>query len=377
MLERALDADADSIAAAGRLATVLLEDRQGERLVSAFRSALGRAKSPDAVVMLGSEIARVARDELQDLTVAIDAMRRVRAAAPQHVPSLLTLAELCIAQRTWPEAVDALEAVVSTSRESPPKLTALFALASIYERVLARPADVDRVLRAALAIDPGNARALRGLLRRVAAEMAAGRRDAPSANAARRSPICWGAWPAWRTTPSRRRALLQELAEVSQRLGDRRGGRARAHRGRGHVALQRPRLRAAGGSLPTAGGRDAAGYARALGGVIGLGEQLGHVDARWFAALGTLEIQQLQRVRDGIGHLQRAIALDPTLYETRFELASAFAKMGANEEATRTLLAMLAPSRAAAPLHRRSRRRAWRCWSRRCPSSDVRTKRWW
>src|SRR6202035_3786493 len=40
MLERALDADGDSIAAAGRLATVLLEDRQGERLVSAFRAAL-------------------------------------------------------------------------------------------------------------------------------------------------------------------------------------------------------------------------------------------------------------------------------------------------------------------------------------------------
>src|SRR6185437_4662179 len=105
MLEHALQAEPDSIAAAGRLATILLETRQGERLVTAFREALALAKSPDAMVLLGSEIARVARDELKDLPVAIDAMRRVRVVAPQHVPSLLTLAELCIAQRVWPEAV--------------------------------------------------------------------------------------------------------------------------------------------------------------------------------------------------------------------------------------------------------------------------------
>ena len=111
MLERALDADPDSVPAAGRLATVLLEEGQSERLVTAFRAALGRATGADAIVMFGSEIARVARDELHDLPVGIDALRKVRAAAPQHVPSLLTLAELCIAQRVWPEAVDTLEAI--------------------------------------------------------------------------------------------------------------------------------------------------------------------------------------------------------------------------------------------------------------------------
>ncbi|MGH7296986.1 MAG: hypothetical protein ACRELB_18755, partial [Polyangiaceae bacterium] len=219
LLERALDADADSIPAAGRLATVLLEDHHGERLVSAFRTALGRAKSPDATVMLGSEIARVARDELQDLTVAIDAMRRVRAAAPQHVPSLLTLAELCIAQRAWPEAVDALEAVVSTSRDVPPKLTALFALASIYEKVLSRPEEVDRVLRAALAIEPSNARALRALLRRVAAEPV---EDDAAAQRERREEIAdlLSRLAHVEKDPEQKTGILQELAEVSQRLGD-------------------------------------------------------------------------------------------------------------------------------------------------------------
>ena len=42
--------------------------------------------------------------------------------------------------------------------------------------------------------------------------------------------------------------------------------------------------------------------------------------------------------------LQRAVAIDPTLYETRFELANACAKTKANEEATKILLGMLAPS---------------------------------
>jgi tetratricopeptide (TPR) repeat protein len=343
LLERALDSDGDSIPAAGRLATVLLEEHQGERLVSAFRTALGRAKSPDAVVMLGSEIARVARDELQDLTVAIDAMRKVRASAPQHVPSLLTLAELCIAQRSWPEAVDALEAVVSTSREMPPKLTALFALASIYERVLARPDDVDRVLRAALAIDPSNARALRALLRRVAAEAV---EDNDAAQRERREELAdlLGRLAQVEKDPEQKTGILQELADVNQRLGDRQGAERALVEAVATLPSNARAFARLAGLFRRPEGRDSTGYARALAGVIGLGQELGHVDARWFAALGTLEIQQLQRLRDGIQHLQRAIALDPTLFETRFELASAFAKMGANEEASRALLAMMAPT---------------------------------
>ena len=343
MLERALQADPDSIAAAGRLATVLLEDERGERLVTAFREALGRAKSPDAIVMLGSEIARVARDELQDLTVAIDAMRRVRAAAPQHVPSLLTLAELCIAQRAWPEAVDALEAVVSTSREVPPKLTALFALASIYERVLSRPQEVDRVLRAALGIDPSNARALRALIRRVAAEPV---QDDEASHRGRRAEVAdlLGRLAQVEKDPEQKTGILQELAEVRQRLGDMKGAEQALVEA---VATSPSSARAfarLAGLYRRPPGRDATAYARALAAVIGLGQELGHVDARWFATLGTLEIHDLARVRDGIGHLQRAIQLDVTLHETRFELASAFSKIGAHEEATRTLVAMISPT---------------------------------
>ena len=342
LLERALQSDPDSIAAAGRLATLLLEDRQGERLVSAFRDAIADARSPDAVVLLGSEIARVARDELHDLAVAIDAMRHVRAVAPQHVPSLLTLAELCIAQRVWPEAVDALEAVVSTSREVGPKLTAFFALASIHEKVLGEPEEVDRALRAALALDPSNVRALRALLRRVAAEpMPEGEAEI---RARRGEMAVWlGRLAEAERDPDAKASLLLELAEVEIRLGNAKG----AERALIEAVVAAPSNARAFAKLTSlfrrADGVDQAGYARALASVIQAGDKKGRTDARWLATLGQLEVHALSRLRDGVTHLQRAAAMAPNLYETRFELAGAYAQMKANDEATRTLLGMIVP----------------------------------
>ncbi|HEY4015929.1 MAG TPA: hypothetical protein VGM06_21480 [Polyangiaceae bacterium] len=342
LLERALEADPDSIAAAGRLASVLLEDRLGERLVSAFRGALARATSAETAVLLGSEVARVARDELSDLTVAVDAMRRVRAAAPQHVPSLLTLAELCIAQRTWPEAVDALETVVSTAHDAPPKLTALFALASIYEKVLQRPRDVDRVLRAAVAVDPNNPRALTGLVRSIAAEPA----DGGEANRqARRTEIAdlLERLAHVEKGADQKTGILMELSEVRVRLGNLKAAEAALVEA---VATSPANAQAFGrlsALFQRQDRRDDAGLARALGAVIARGQQLGAVDARWFATLGQIEIQSLSRTREGLDHLQRALALDPTLYETRFELACAYERTGAPGDASRTIVAMLAP----------------------------------
>jgi tetratricopeptide (TPR) repeat protein len=349
LLERALEADPESIAAAGRLATVMAELHQEERLVSAFRGALGRAKSPDAVVMLGSEVARVARDDLKDLAIAIDAMQIVRAVAPQHVTSLLTLAELCIAQRVWPEAVSALEAVVSVSREAPPKLMALFALASIYEKVLARPGDVDRVLRAALALDAGNARALRALLRRIAAGPP---REDAAAERSRQGEIAdlLERLSEAETDPDQRAGLLVELSEARLRRRE----EAAAERALVEAVATSPGNARAFARLATLfrrpQGSDQVGYARALNAVIGLGEAAGRVDARWFAALGQIEVQALSRPTEGLPHLRRAVTLDPALYETRFELASALAATGANEEAARVLLDLLAPTAHPIPL---------------------------
>ncbi|MGD0676010.1 MAG: hypothetical protein ABSC94_11355 [Polyangiaceae bacterium] len=343
LLERGLDADPDSIPIAGRLATILLEEQQGERLVSAFRAALLRARSPDAVVMFGSEVARVARSELNDLPVGIEAMRRVRSVAPQHVPSLLTLAELCIAQRVWPDAVDALEAVVSTSRDSAPKLTALFALASIYEKVLARPADVDRVLRAALAVEPSNVRALRALLRRLATEPT--QLDEKGARA-RRGEIALLLDRLADAEPDLdvRSGILVELSEVHARLGDVRAAERALVVAIATSPVNGRAFARLAGLFRSEGRVDATGYARALGSVIALGEQTGRTDARWFAALGHLEIDALQRKVDGIVHLERAADLDPTLYGTRFELARALSDEKRHAEASAVLMGLISPT---------------------------------
>ncbi len=343
MLERALEADPDSVPVGGRLASVLLEDGLGERLVTAFRAALGRARSADAVVMFGSEIARVARDELHDLPLGIDAMRRVRTIAPQHVPSLLTLAELCVAQRVWPEAVEALEAVVSIGRDPAAKLTALFALASIYEKVLDRSAEVDRVLRTALAVDPSNARALQFLVRRVTAQPIED--DDPAAERRRKDLAdLVGRLAEVETDLDYKSVLLVDLSEIHMKLGDRQ-------------AAEQALIDATACSLPNArafsrlsdlfrsgDGTDYVGYARALGAVIERGERRGHLDARWFASLGHAEMEALSRPDEGVIHLQRAVDLDPLLYEARYALARAYAATKAPDKAAEVLVAMLSPN---------------------------------
>jgi tetratricopeptide (TPR) repeat protein len=339
LLEKALDADPDSIAAAGRLSTVWSEDGQGERIVTVFRAVMTRATAADAIVMLGSEVARVARDELKDLTTAIDAMRAVRAAAPQHIPSLLTLAELCIAQRAWPEAVDALEAVVSASREAAPRLTALFALASVYERVLDRKDEAERALRMALSVEPSNPRALRALLRFVAGQNAEGSRGEQAELLGRLADV--------ERDPEQRTELLVELASLRSKMGE----KQLAERALVQATAASPgnarvfsRLASHYKTASSKTGRDEGAYARGLKEVISLGQRFGRVDASWFATLGQIEVESLDRVRDGIGHLQQAVSIEADLFETRYELASAFSKAQAHEDAARTLMAMIVPT---------------------------------
>src|SRR6185436_20031768 len=94
----------------------------------------------------------------------------------------------------------------------------------------------------------------------------------------------------------------------------------------------------------TGGNRDVVSYARALSAVVGRGQKLGAVDPKWLAALGHLEIGSMGRTRDGIVHLQKAVQMDPTLYETRFELAGAYSKVNAHEDASRAIISMMVPS---------------------------------
>ncbi len=335
LLQRAVEADADSIVAVGRLSTIWSEDGHAERLVDVFRTALKTATHPDAIVMLGSEIARVARDELKDLPTAIEAMQRVRAAVPDHIPSLLTLSELCIAQRAWAEAVDALESVVVTSHEAGPRLTALFALASVYERVLDRKADAERALRSALSIEPLNPRALRALFR----HLAQGKADTRAEQAQILEQLA-----DVEVDAIQKCELLAELSSLRVRLGDMSGAERALVAAVAHSPGNAKMFaKLAAGFKTQQGTTDDASYAHALERVIAMGQRLGRVDASWFATLGQIEVERLMRVREGIPHLLQAVTLDPELHETRFELASAYAKAQANQDAARTIHAMLSP----------------------------------
>jgi tetratricopeptide (TPR) repeat protein len=351
LLERALDSDPNLVPAVERLATVRLERHEGERLIETFRSALARADHNDAIVLLGNEIARVSRDDLGDLVTGIEALRRVRDVVPDHVPSLLTMAELCIAQRAWPESVEVLEDIVVRAREASPKLTALFALASIYDKVLGMPDDSEKALRKALEIDPKSARGIRALVHRLVqksnVEAAQGEgMVSEQARLAMRLEIAslLERLSAVETAPDARADILLELAEIRLQVKDTQAAE-KALIDAVACAPSHPKAFARLARLfRTGASADSAGHARALQGVIMKAREYKTEDARWFSTLGALEVGPLTRTRDGIEHLKRAILIQPSLHESRYLLAQSYSRLGAHEDVVKTVLAMMFPS---------------------------------
>jgi cellulose synthase operon protein C len=352
LLEKALDADPNSTIAATRLSQVRSTQRQSERLIDVFRSALGRTTAKDTVVYIGTEIARVARDDLADVGVAIEAMRAVRVAAPDHVPSLLTLSELFIAQRAWPEAVETLEDIVARAKEPAPRITALFALASVYEKVLGDPHSAERSLRTALGVEPENPRAIRALIHRLAAKQNEPDPDGQQQNKVAAKLEIASLLDRLAHVEKDRLVkcdILLELADIRVALKD----MPAAEKALVDAVATAPDHARAFARLsrffrspqnPGPGGLDAVSYARALGAVIARGQQLGTADPRWYASLGHIEVEQLNRLRDGVGHLQRAVQMDPNLHECRYELATAFSRLGAHDDAAKTVLSMISPN---------------------------------
>ncbi|WP_394827546.1 tetratricopeptide repeat protein [Pendulispora albinea] len=357
LLERALDADPESIPVAGRLATVRADQHRPDRLVEVFRSAIRRANAPDAIVMLGGEIARLARTELKDLTVAVDAMRRVREVAPRHIPSLLTLAELYIAQRAWPEAVDALEAVVqhahgpgvgrdgvSTVSAGDPRLTALFALASLYERVLSKPEQVDRVLRLALDIEPTSARALRGLIRRLGSSPEANDRAVREEVASLLERLAMV-----ETAPDQKGAIFLDLCGVRATLEDRAGAERALCEAIAWIPSLLDRLLA---FHTTPQGLDRKPYGAALRAISKRQQEIGRPDPLVLATLGQLELdaahlvapgQPSSQLEEAIAHLRAALSLSPGMHETRLLLAAALSRAGRHDEASKSVVDLLIP----------------------------------
>ena len=237
MLERALAGGPRG--AARRGAARRGSRRRGERAATASSrrfaapsSAPGRTQ---VVVQLGTELARLAAIDPPDRLLAVDALRRVLGASPGHLPALRALADHCAAMEAWGDAVDALEPIAAGAREPRARLAALFDLADVFGPKLARPADVERVLRPALDVDPMSVEALRRLLAHRRADGAAASRDRDVARRAsarrrrrpRRRPRCSRSWPsscAARATPpaprrpSSRRRRSRRRRRASSRL---------------------------------------------------------------------------------------------------------------------------------------------------------------
>lgn len=339
LLEEAIDIDPDSVPVAATLAT--LRQSRGEHLalVDSLRTSLLKATSPDAIVMLGTEIAAVARDELRNLTIAIEAMQKVRQTAPKHTPSLLTLSELYIAARQWDAATEVLETVGSPEHDAQARLTALFALARIYEKITKSLKDAERTLRVAVELDPEGPRAIRALLRRLANKAHEPAEDGEHKDHRREMADLLERLASVERDVATKTDVLLELADIRVQLSD----TGPAERALIEAIALSPDNAVAFTKLSRLYKSDPTSYARALVQVVARGKERGISNARWLATLGHIEIDKLGRVRDGVTHLKQAIALEDTLYEYRFELASALARMGSNDEACRTLFEMLKP----------------------------------
>ncbi len=326
LLERALEADPEAVLIAARLAQIQAKQNAWGDLARVLRRGLKHAQSKEAVVPMAAELAEVAKNQLRDPQLAIEALERSRTVAPDHVPALFLLAELYIGQRTWEEALRALGDVVARSTERSEKLVALVGRASILGRVLGRPADAERELRAALVVDAHDPRALRGLL-----GLAVPLDETERAALLSRLVIA-------ETDPPARLAALLELARSRQQLGD-------------HAGAEGALVEAAALSpdptmlarLREAAGGDAETAARVLGRALTRAREGGvSPGAPWLVSLGELELG-LGRLDAAIEHFEEALELEPAREAVRVALARALSRKGSHEAAAATLTPLLEP----------------------------------
>lgn len=323
LLERALEADPEAVIVAARLAQLQAEQGAWTDLSRALRRGLFAARTAEAVVPMAAELAEVAKTRLRDPLLAIEALERSRAIAPEHVPALFLLAELYIGQRTWEEALRALGDVVTCTTERGERLIALCGRASILARVLQRLDDAEKELRAALAIDPHELKALRGLL------------ALPSVEKKERAELLSRVVVSDRDRATRLEALL-ELARLRRELDDPSGAEGALV----EAAALSPdpamldRLReAAGGSAEAA--------ARIVGRAVARARESGQAPgAAWLAALGELELG-LGRFDEAIERFEEVLRLEPFREPARLALARALSAKGRHEAAAAALTPLL------------------------------------
>ena len=288
---RALQENADLRRAASGLVGIVDLGADPGQVADVLRDTLERASSQVQVVAVGGALADIARSRLREPNVAVEALRRVRAKAPGHVPTLVALAEACNDVQLWPDAADAARAALAISQDPMERMRALLSLAEAHAH---QPDCVEDARREALE-----------------AEAATDSLPGPE-----RLPI------------------IERLERVYELIG---------------LATDRERLTcmavALAGDNPAPLGRlarlfhpeqvdSAIAYVQALHRVLAMADALGlaHRPA-WLIEIGRLEAGVLARPKEGLSRLRHAIALDPTRLESTIALADALSALGAHEEA--------------------------------------------
>lgn len=324
LLEEALRADPEGVQTAARLSELQRSRGAFVELARVLREVLAKAVSVDAIVPIGSELADIARNNLQDPMTAIAALERVREVSPRHIPSLFLLAELFIGQRAWDKALVALDETLRATTERAEKLTALVGRATIFRRVMNEPLLAEAELRAALEIDAHDARAVRGLL------------DLGDAIPQDERAQLLGRLVISETGPRERFKVLMELSDARRLVGDAEGaeGALVEAAALSPDAKMLERVRAAVGGDRTA-------LVRVLSRAVARAHEAGRaIDPAWLIGLGQMEIER-GRAEAAIERFEEALRVDETRDDARIALARAYAAAGSHEPAVAALMPVI------------------------------------
>jgi tetratricopeptide (TPR) repeat protein len=343
LYETALRTDPDCAPAASALTNLLSNDLP--RLVERFGDALDEARSPAQVALLGKALGRAVLDLQEaspgpeapppDPSLGVTALQRVLQDSPRDVEALLLCARLLSGARLYPAARDLLARAAEAAPDIATRVAAHFELAALFHGPLADLAEAQSALRALLAVDPTNRRALEWLF-----TIGVERGDRPLAVQALERLV--GATP---DVPSKVEVLLR-LAETYREGND----AASAVRALGEAVVLAPTddqpWKALGQIFRVESPDGAAAYAGAIEHVLRVADaRQVPVEPRWLTTLGLLEATVLQRGPEAIEHLRRAVALPGALPDTRVALGRGLEVTGRNGEAVMALRDVLTTDR--------------------------------
>ncbi len=162
-LERALELSPDSVDAAVHLSEILVRQKAPGKLADLLSRAAGSASQPARIAALWNRVAVIQADDLDNLPGAISSLNRVLRAAPNHVPTLRSLARLYSRDGQWTEAVNLLSRVVQLAPDRDVLRDAHLALAELWDARLGESSRALVSLQAVLALDAENREALKRL----------------------------------------------------------------------------------------------------------------------------------------------------------------------------------------------------------------------